>query len=119
MRTLGLVAIVTLVASAAVAQTPSAQPSQQNNTAAKQSPQAVQQQVRKNLQDAGFTDIQLMPSSFLVRAKDKSGNPVMMVINPDSITAVTEIEPHGSSTTGQGSNGNHPSQSGSAGSNSK
>ena len=42
-----------------------------------------QQQVQNNLQQAGFTDIQIMPSSFLVRAKDRAGNPVMMVINPD------------------------------------
>ncbi len=31
-----------------------------------------------------------MPSSFLVRARDSQGNPVMMVINPDSLTEVTE-----------------------------
>jgi hypothetical protein len=50
----------------------------------------IRQQVKKNLQDAGFSDINIMPSSFLVRAKDKSGNPVMMVINPDSITTLTQ-----------------------------
>ncbi len=60
-----------------------------------------------------------MPSSFLVRAKDKSGNPVMMVINPDSVTAVTEIEQPGNSTTGQGSNSSHANPSGSSGSKSK
>jgi hypothetical protein len=32
-----------------------------------------------------------MASSFLVQAKDKDGNPVMMVINPDSVTSITEI----------------------------
>jgi len=53
--------------------------------------QSIQAQVQNNLQQAGFTDIQIMPSSFLVRAKDKAGNPVMMVISPDSVTAVTEI----------------------------
>jgi hypothetical protein len=42
-----------------------------------------------SLQNAGFTDIKMMPSSFIIRAKDKDGNPVMMVINPDSITEVT------------------------------
>jgi hypothetical protein len=31
-----------------------------------------------------------MPSSFLVRAKDSQGNPVMMVINPDSFTEMTQ-----------------------------
>ena len=39
---------------------------------------------------AGFTDIRIMPSSFLVRAKDLAGNPVMMVVNPNSVTAITE-----------------------------
>ena len=62
--------------------------------------EAIEQQVRANLQNAGFTDIKIMPQSFLVRAKDKSGNPVMMVINPDSITSLTEIDqPKGQSTT--------------------
>ena len=41
--------------------------------------QAIQQQVQNNLKQAGFTDIQIMPSSFLVRAKDSAGNPVIMV----------------------------------------
>ena len=40
-----------------------------------------------------------MPQSFLVRAKDKSGDPVMMVINPDSVTAVTEYQGQNNSPT--------------------
>ena len=48
------------------------------------------QKMRNDLSKAGFTDIQIMPSSFLVRGKDSSGNPVMMVVNPDSVTAITE-----------------------------
>ncbi|RBP14425.1 hypothetical protein DFR50_109179 [Roseiarcus fermentans] len=51
---------------------------------------SIAQKMRDDLGKAGFTDIRVMPSSFLVRAKDSSGNPVMMVINPDSITAITE-----------------------------
>ena len=75
--------------------------------------QSVRDQIRKNLQDAGFSDISLMPSSFLVRAKDRDGNPVMMVIDPDSVTAVTEINPNNSSTTGQtDSNGRPPTAPG-------
>jgi hypothetical protein len=50
----------------------------------------IAQKMRDDLTKAGFTDIHIMPSSFLVRAKDSSGNPVMMVVNPDSITAITE-----------------------------
>ena len=43
----------------------------------------ISQRLRDDLAKAGFTDITIMPSSFLVRAKDSQGNPVMMVINPD------------------------------------
>jgi hypothetical protein len=64
--------------------------------------QTARQQVRNDLMQAGYTDIKIMPESFLVRAKDKSGNSVMMVINPDSITAITEVSPRGAdhATTG-------------------
>ena len=63
----------------------------------------IQQQVQNNLKQAGFTDIQILPSSFLVRAKDSAGNPVIMVINPNSVTAVTEITaPTGVSPSPQG-----------------
>jgi hypothetical protein len=84
----------------------------QNNQNAQQRNQNAQQQVTNDLKAAGFTDIKIMPESFLVRAKDKSGNPVMMVINPDSITAVTEVNSSkGSSTTGAAPNtGNNPNQ---------
>jgi len=85
------------------ANTPSTQSQANKSSQANQkSPQMVRQQVQKNLQQAGFTDIQIMPSSFLVRAKDKDRNPVMMVINPDSVTAVTEIPGQGKQTTGKG-----------------
>jgi hypothetical protein len=50
----------------------------------------ITQRLRADLGKAGFTNITIMPSSFLVRAKDLEGNPVMMVINPDSVTALTE-----------------------------
>ncbi len=50
----------------------------------------IAQKMRDDLSKAGFTDIRIMPSSFLVRAKDSAGNPVMMVVNPDSVTEITE-----------------------------
>ena len=65
----------------------------------------IAQKMRDDLSKAGFTDIHIMPSSFLVRAKDSAGNPVMMVVNPDSITAITEeTSPSASSYGGAGSN---------------
>ena len=80
---------------------PGASPNGTNQEAANtQSPTGgmrVAQKVRDDLTRAGFTDIHVMPSSFLVRARDSSGNPVMMVINPDSIAAITD-EPAGTSS---------------------
>ena len=48
-------------------------------------------QVRDMLQKEGFTDVRVMPSSFMVRAKGKDGNPVVMSISPDSFTEVSEV----------------------------
>jgi sporulation protein YlmC with PRC-barrel domain len=48
-------------------------------------------QIRDMLQTAGFRDIKIAPGSFLVHAKDKSGNPVVMNVGPDSLTEVTEV----------------------------
>jgi hypothetical protein len=107
---------VPLLTTAALAQTPpTSTPSEQSaNSGQKQANQeAVRQQVRKNLQQAGFTDIKLVPSSFLVRAKDKQGNQVMMFITPNSVTAVTKA-PASDTTTGQGSSPNEGGQGSSA-----
>ncbi|MBV9288357.1 MAG: hypothetical protein JO288_11150 [Hyphomicrobiales bacterium] len=71
----------------------------------------ISDRMRDDLKKAGFTDIKIMPESFLVRAKDPQGNPVMMVINPDSVTAVTE-QMQG---TNSASNANRGSTSNSAG----
>jgi hypothetical protein len=79
------------LAGAAAAATTSPAPAGDQNAAP--NPQAathISQKLRADLAKAGFTDITIMPSSFLVRAKDSEGNPVMMVINPDSLTEVTE-----------------------------
>ena len=69
--------------------------------------QSIRQQVKNNLAQAGFSDIKIMPQSFLVRAKDKSGNPVMMVINPNSVMAVTEFNGKTGNTTGNNTTRNN------------
>lgn len=81
-KIIGIVAIAALTS--ALPQLAFAQSSQQG-----QSSPSIQQQVKDNLAQAGFTNIRILPESFLVRATDKNGNPVMMVINPDSMTEVT------------------------------
>ena len=53
-------------------------------------PAHLSQKLHDDLTKAGFTDITIMPASLIVRAKDAQGNSIMMVINPDSLTDVTE-----------------------------
>lgn len=114
MRTIAFaIGIALACAGTALAQAPTNQPSPnpgpsaprgnqtQNNQA--QNNQPLRQQVQNNLAKAGYTDIKIMPESFLVRAKDRGGNPVMMIINPDSVTAITEVNPGGTGHTTTGS----------------
>jgi len=72
-------------------------PARPNDSAAQTSPGSsgatgvnMRQQLTADLQHAGFTDVRIVPDSFLVQAKDKSGNPVTMFINPTSMTMVTK-----------------------------
>jgi hypothetical protein len=90
---------------------PAPNPSAKDQGTQNPTKQPIQQQVQNNLTQAGYTDIKIMPESFLVRAKDKSGNPVMMVINPDSVTEITDLGPRSSNntTTGQGPAAGNPS----------
>jgi hypothetical protein len=46
--------------------------------------QSVEATLLNRLASAGFTDIEMTPISFAVRAKDVDGNPVFLVLYPDS-----------------------------------
>lgn len=81
---------------------------QMNNPASELGTAALRGKIHGELSQAGFTDIHVMPQSFLVRAKDSSGNPVMMVINPDSVTSITRMG---------GPSANQSAQNGTTGSN--
>ena len=74
---------------AATATAPAASINSQTATPSSQTSAHISQKLRNDLTKAGFTNITIMPSSFLVRAKNFEGNPMMMVINPDSVTEVT------------------------------
>jgi len=91
----------------------------QTNMTSGQNRMHVRQQVKQDLQQAGFTNVQVMPESFLVRATDKHGRPVMMVINPDSITAVTEMGNGGQSGSASSGSSNSSSTMNSANSTNK
>ena len=65
---------------------------------------SLQQAIRGDLQKAGFTDVRVMPDSFLVQAKDRAGNPVTMIVGPTSMTAV--VQQSSSNTTNDPAGGN-------------
>jgi hypothetical protein len=69
----------------------------------------VQQELHQNLTKAGYTDIQIAPGSFLVRAKDKQGNQTEMMISPHSMTEVTAMNSSGTSNPTGTSKGPSPS----------
>ncbi len=60
---------------------------------------SLRMQLRDMLQKEGFTDIRVMPSSLMIRAKDKDGNPVIMSVSANSFTEVAEMGSTGSDQT--------------------
>ena len=56
------------------------------------------QEIRDRLQAEGFKDVEVIPNSFIVSAKDKDGNPVMMLIGPNGTTVVKRSKPENPST---------------------
>jgi len=92
--TLVAVAILTTVSSAAFAQAASSNSGSASTpatTATSQNGTNIRQQLTNNLQQSGFTNIKVLPDSFLVQATDKSGNPVTMFLGPHSSTEVTTV----------------------------
>lgn len=62
-----------------------------STAAAPSNASTLQQQMISSLQKSGFTNIKVMPDSFLVQANDKAGHPVMMFITPNSMTEITNM----------------------------
>jgi hypothetical protein len=59
----------------------------------KDAAQAIQQLIQAQLASAGFSDIQMVPNSFLIRAKDRDGNAVTMMAAPRDITGLGNSAP--------------------------
>ncbi len=89
-----LTAAGAILSSAAMAQVPArpGHPSDQlSGTAAPVTDP--RQQIRTNLQQAGFSDVRVIPDAFLVQARDKSGKPITIMINPGSVTIMAATGP--------------------------
>src|SRR5690348_9434245 len=79
------------------------QNSQTPSSTSNQATQNLPQELKQKLQQQGFSDVKIVPGSFIVSAKDKSGDPVSMVIGPHSMTMFTFANDGTGSTTGSGS----------------
>lgn len=72
--------------------------------------QQVQHKITQDLQNDGYTNVQVIPNSFLVHAMNKHNEPVVMIINPDSVFAVTQLP--GNQANAGNPNGAHSSNQG-------
>ena len=57
----------------------------------------------QDLQNAGFTDVKVVAKAFVVQAKSKDGNPVVMTLGPHGFTAFEAVDATGTTNkTAQG-----------------
>jgi sporulation protein YlmC with PRC-barrel domain len=108
-----------VLSQAAMAQNPNpAQPGQpqagamqqSDNGTASTNQQHLRANLKKELEKAGYKDIRVAPTSFMVHARDSNGNPVVMAISPDSFTEVADVY-----TGSTAANGNTSGTTGMAG----
>lgn len=68
---------------------------------------AAAQKIKQDLQSAGFTDVKVVAESFVVQARSRDGDPVLMTIGPRGMSvfeARNNSKSDSSSTTGSSSN---------------
>ena len=63
------------------------------------------QKIKQDLQNAGFSDVKVVAETFVVQAKSKDGDPVLMTIGPHGMS-LFETTSGGSSSSSSGSNSN-------------
>jgi hypothetical protein len=78
-----LLAFAAVVSTTAWAQSPTAEDAAQQ----------VMQQIHDELTAKGFTDVHIVPSSFIVSGTNQEGQRVMILIGPNSMTVMTPGEP--------------------------
>jgi hypothetical protein len=57
------------------------------------------QKLAQDLQNAGFSDVKIVQEAFVVQAKTRDGNPIVMTIGPNGLSAFEAIA-NGPATTG-------------------
>jgi hypothetical protein len=93
---------VIIAAPAAAQQSPATGYSQ--NGAQSAHPRAISQdEVRRDLQQAGFNNIEFLESAYVVRATNSNGTKLVMTITPESVRAIEVASPSGSAAPGSAS----------------
>jgi len=94
-------AAVLLLSQASMAQTSNNSP---NDNANQTAGQRMRSNLRDMLEKSGYKDIRVAPTSFVIRARDADGNPVVMSVSSDSFTEVTNLNNDADATTGSAGN---------------
>jgi hypothetical protein len=63
--------------------------------------------LKQDLQKAGFSEVKVLQDAFLIQAKTKDGNPILMTIGPNGMSAL-EMSNSSGATTGQAHPDNNP-----------
>ncbi|WP_207552929.1 hypothetical protein [Consotaella salsifontis] len=78
-----------------------------------------QQRVQKALQSAGYTNISILDTSYLISATTPDGDPVLMILNPPAMAGSMSGDSTGmSGTSGSGASGTSGKSGSSTGSSS-
>ena len=85
---LPVLAAASFASGAALAQSPQPADDAQN----------LPQKIHDELVSRGFKDVHVVPQAFLISAKDQSGNPVVMLIGPNSMTVLSAPPPEDPNT---------------------
>lgn len=103
MKILASAAVLALLASPAFAQ--GSQPSSTTPPASENTTQnpAAAQKIKQDLANAGFTDVKVVAESFVVQAKSKDGDPVLMTIGPHGMSVFEAMNANHSSSGTTGS----------------
>lgn len=91
---------LSLLTGAALAQSSSGSSSTTSppaNSGASAAQSATAQKIKSDLQNAGFKDVNVVAQSFMVQAKTKDGDPVVMTIGPHGMTMLESVQSNGSS----------------------
>ena len=110
------------LSSPALAQTGTSTANNQSTTNSQSSTNSGQtaaaQKIKDDLQKAGFTDIKVVAESFVVQAKTKDGNPIVMTIGPHGMSVFeamnTTTSGSGATTSSQGTTGSSSSNNSAA-----